>query len=115
MEGRQLAAELAAIPLPDFTTGPPDTEAVVAGLGGSTAPAVAAVLAAADRASGLTGERTSHPAPDGHTVGAWLALAMTDQAAQPTGQSRLTLQLLTAYMSTVYRDSGLPAMTAQNN
>lgn len=55
MEGQQLAAEVAAIPLPEFTTGPPDTEAVVAGLGASTAPAVAAVLAAAERALGLTG------------------------------------------------------------
>ena len=55
MEGSQLAAELAAAPLPDFAAGPPETEAVVAGLGAATAPAVAAVLAAAERASQLTG------------------------------------------------------------
>jgi hypothetical protein len=56
MEGRQLAAELAAIPLPDFAAGPPETEAAVAGLGAATAPAVAAVLAAAERAHQLTGD-----------------------------------------------------------
>ena len=55
MEGRQLAAELAAVPLPDSAAGPPETEAVVAGLGAATAPAAAAVLAAAERASQLTG------------------------------------------------------------
>lgn len=57
MEGRQLAAELAAVPLPDLAAGPPETEAAVAGLGAATAPAVAAVLAAAERASQLTGSQ----------------------------------------------------------
>lgn len=60
MEARLLSAELASIPLPDVPSAaaasPPDTEAVVAGLGASTAPAVAAVQAASERAAALTGE-----------------------------------------------------------
>lgn len=63
MEARLLTAELAAIQLPGGGGGvdiaaAPDTEAVVAGLGASTGPAVAAVQAAAHRASELTGALT---------------------------------------------------------
>ncbi len=62
MEARLLTAELAAIQLPGGGGGDsaaaPDTEAVVAGLGASTGSAVAAVQAAAHRASELTGAST---------------------------------------------------------
>jgi hypothetical protein len=79
MEGRQLAAELAAVPLPDLATGPPETEAAVAGLGAATAPAVAAVLAAAERTSQLTGA--------GGVLESYLLCSMTSSAPTQPAQA----------------------------
>lgn len=54
MEARQLAAELAAVPLPEVSEGS-DVEAAASALAASTAPAVAAVQAALQRTLDLTG------------------------------------------------------------